>query len=156
MYLLCFCAVLLIGTLCFFRVVEASLGKDEVSMPPSLMTLKALSGVINISLIGRINYRCAKCRDLKCHSPVVCLPPTRLLQSSPLAGTSYTLLFFSVPQHQNSLLAHAHMHPEGTDNHQTCVRARARKPYISCESSLIELTLQLTGRFTAFRSKSED
>ena len=62
---------------------------------------------------------------LKCHSPVICLPPTRLLRLSPLAATSKALLFFSVPQHQNSLLVHAHMRTTDTDNHQTCMQVYA-------------------------------
>lgn len=95
---------------------------------------------------------------LKCRSPIVCLPPTRLLRSSPLAGTSWAPLFFSIPQHQNSLLVHAHMHTKDTDNHQTCMgtHTHAHRRNISCESSLIELTPQLTARFTMFRSKMED
>lgn len=87
--------------------------RDEVSAPSSLMTLKnTLSGVINISLIRRINYRCAKWRDWNAIRRS-CLPPTRLLRRSPLAGTRWALLFFSVPQHQNSLLVLAHMRTKG-------------------------------------------
>lgn len=92
----------------------------------------------------------------KCHSPIVCLPPTRLFQLSPLAGTSSARLFFSVPQHQNSLVVHrTHTHGSHIDNQQTCMRVgtHAHECNTSCESSLIELAPQLKARVTISRSK---
>lgn len=118
--------------------IGPSLSNDEVSMASLSMTLKTLSWVISISLIRGINYRCTKCRDSNAIHQMVCLPRLRLLKSSPLTRAGNTRLFFSSPQHQSSLLLHAHK------TQRQSLEAQAHTHLISCESSLIELTPQLT------------
>lgn len=120
----------------------------------SPMTLKALSGVINISLIRRMNHRCMKWCDLNVTHQSCVYPRQDSSDGVPPGGAEPGLaVFFSVPQHQNSLPEHMHTRTPDADNYETLA---ASIHIISCDSSLIELTPQLRVWFTRFRSKMED
>lgn len=117
------------------------------------MTLKH-SGVINISLIRRMNHRRVKWCDLNVTHQSRVYPRQDPPDGVPPAGLSQaSRLFFSVPQHQNSLPTHALARTTDAGNYETLA---ASIHIISCESSLIELTPQLRVWFTRFRSKMED
>lgn len=117
----------------------------------SPMTLRALSlRVINISLIRRMNHRCMKWCDLNVTHQSCVYPRQDSTAGVPRQGWAGPRCFFSVPQHQNSLLEHVH--------------TRRRQLWdIGCEHTHYLLrvvtdwvTPQLRVWFTRFRSKMED
>lgn len=91
--------------------------------------------------------------QLKWHSRIVCLPQTKLLWLSPPPGTSKTCCFSLHLSTKTNFLC-ALTCTQQTPSDMPCKHTHAHN--ISCESSLIELTLQLRACFTRFLSKMED
>lgn len=107
-------------------VVKASLSKEDVSMASPLMTLKTLSGVINISLIKRINHWCAKWSDLNNIHQSSVYHRQDSSNQVPWQGQVRLCSFSLYLSTKTRYLCTHTWCTKGTDNHQLCMPAYTR------------------------------